>query len=265
MVEVTRAEQRVMVPCIPNINHSKILEVSRSDLVLKTIWLLQISWYLLQCIARATQHLSISLLELSTIGLVICAFMIQTLWWSKPLDVQSSTPIPINELSFDDEKAARIVRVEEEDDSWGGSRTINTSHRTVYEYKMRVNNDTTTSNKAVIALPIVGIIFGAVHLVAWQFYFHTARERFLWRIFAILVAGTPMVLTAVERLAYWLDVESVESLDWIGYVFWWLKAILILAYAASRIYLIAMSFVSLRHLPESTYPTVQWANYLPHF
>jgi hypothetical protein len=41
--------------------------------------------------------------------------------------------------------------------------------------------------------------------------------------------------------------------------------ILILMYAASRIYLIAMSFISLTRLPESAYQTVQWANYMPHF
>ena len=110
-----------------------------------------------------------SLLELSTVGLVICAMIVQVLWWSKPLDVQSSTPIPVKSLSLDDESEARIVhqiRVKEERQNWTGSRGSGEVYRTKYKYKMRVNNDTTTSNRAILALPIVGVIFGSVHLLA---------------------------------------------------------------------------------------------------
>jgi len=261
MVEVTRGEQRVTVPCIPDINDSKIQEISRSDIVLRVMWIIQVCWYLLQCIARATQNLSVSLLELSTVALIICAIIIQIIWWYKPLDVQSSTPISIDEVTLDDQETARTIRIEEED-NWRGSGGYGTTtyEYTTYKYKMRVNNDTTTSNRAVIALPIVGFIFGGVHMIAWQFYFHTERERHLWRVFAILVAGTPIALTAIERLGYCLDLEN----DTMVLSFWCLKNMLLLVYAASRIYLIVMSFVSLRHLPESAYQTVQWANYLPH-
>jgi len=252
MVEVTRGEQRAAVPCIPDLSNSKIQEISRSDTVLRVMWVIQVCWYLLQCIARATQHLSVSLLELSTVALIICAIIIQILWWHKPLDVQSSTSILIDKMRLDDYETSRTIRFKEEK-KWRGSggyggRTIQYEF-TRYKYKTRVNNDTTTSNRAVLALPIVGLIFGGMHMIAWKFYFHTELERHLWRVFTILVAGAPIALTAIERFGYCLDLED-DAANPMAPCFRCLKYVLLLVYAASRMYLIAMSFVSLRHLPE---------------
>jgi len=52
---VIRGEDWVNILRIPDhLNHSSVREVSRSNLILKIIWLIQISCYLLQYIARAT-------------------------------------------------------------------------------------------------------------------------------------------------------------------------------------------------------------------
>lgn len=194
-------------PCIPGINHSRLREVSRSDLVLKLLWFSQVSWYLIHCIARGTQHLSIPLLGLSTVGLIMCAIMLQFLWWSKPLDVQCPIPIPIT-ISEYDTLDFRDACFQEQLQSRRGSVRIPVSDFAV-KIKLRVNNDTTTSNRAVFALPTVVIIFGAVHLLAWNFYFPTASEQLLWRISALLVVGTRTALAGIERFGYWLGVGAV--------------------------------------------------------
>src|SRR5690242_21711382 len=43
---------------------------------------------IIQCIARLQQNLPVTLLEINTIGHVICAFALYILWWNKPLDIK---------------------------------------------------------------------------------------------------------------------------------------------------------------------------------
>ena len=45
----------------------------------------------IQCIARKSQHLLLSLLEVHTLIYIICAFAIYAFWLKKPLDVQDPT------------------------------------------------------------------------------------------------------------------------------------------------------------------------------
>ena len=44
-------------------------------------------WFCIGCINRFAQGLSISLLELSTLGHAFCTLFIYAMWWHKPLDV----------------------------------------------------------------------------------------------------------------------------------------------------------------------------------
>ncbi|KAH7169069.1 hypothetical protein DER46DRAFT_572986 [Fusarium sp. MPI-SDFR-AT-0072] len=56
---------------------------STTDSLAKAIVLLQAIWFLIQIIARIAQKLPISLLEVNTIGHVLCALVIYLLWWRK--------------------------------------------------------------------------------------------------------------------------------------------------------------------------------------
>jgi hypothetical protein len=53
--------------------------------------ILQTTWFFLQVVARAVQHLAVSTLELTVLGFVFCTYISTFLWWKKLLDV--GTPI----------------------------------------------------------------------------------------------------------------------------------------------------------------------------
>lgn len=53
--------------------------------------LLQATWFLVQAIARLSQGLPVSLLEVNTIGHVLYALVIYILWWDKPREVGEPT------------------------------------------------------------------------------------------------------------------------------------------------------------------------------
>ncbi|KAH7138512.1 hypothetical protein B0J11DRAFT_17099 [Dendryphion nanum] len=73
---------------LPQVQESHIRDKSKADGLGKTLVCLQAGWMILQTIARVHQDLTITLLEINTIGHVLCALLIYGLWWNKPLEVK---------------------------------------------------------------------------------------------------------------------------------------------------------------------------------
>lgn len=73
---------------LPHIKDSQVRDKSKADGLAKFLVVLQAGWMIIQCIARVAQDLPVTLLEINTIGHVICAFALYLLWWNKPLDIK---------------------------------------------------------------------------------------------------------------------------------------------------------------------------------
>lgn len=82
---------------LPHIQESQIRDKSKADGLAKAIVCLQAGWMILQVIARVNQHLPVSLLEINTIGHVLCALLLYLLWWNKPLEVKDPIVLPREE------------------------------------------------------------------------------------------------------------------------------------------------------------------------
>ena len=72
---------------LPELDKEAIEDKSKADLFAKIFVLLQATWFVIQVISRATDHLSISLLEVHTMIHVACACCMYMCWISKPYDV----------------------------------------------------------------------------------------------------------------------------------------------------------------------------------
>ena len=72
----------------PIATREEIQDKSKGDAVTKALVVLQTTWFLLQCAARASQHLALTELELATAAFALLNIIIYALWWDKPLDVQ---------------------------------------------------------------------------------------------------------------------------------------------------------------------------------
>ncbi|KAG6860070.1 hypothetical protein C0995_016211, partial [Termitomyces sp. Mi166 len=75
------------------ISKEEIMDRSKGDILAKCLVLIQVTWFILQVLARAIQHLAISELEIVTLAFALLNLMIYFCWWNKPLDV--SYPIQI--------------------------------------------------------------------------------------------------------------------------------------------------------------------------
>ena len=78
---------------IPYLTSEDIEDRSKGDALSKIIAILQTSWFIVQCIARAQQRLALTELELITLGLASLNAVTFAIWWHKPLGVQEPVRI----------------------------------------------------------------------------------------------------------------------------------------------------------------------------
>jgi hypothetical protein len=85
---------------IPEISESFIEDKSKASSFAKVFACTQGIWLIIQSIARLCYRLPITLLEINTIGHVLCALAIYVFWLRKPLDIEE--PSVINDHNFPD-------------------------------------------------------------------------------------------------------------------------------------------------------------------
>jgi hypothetical protein len=146
----------------------------------------------------------------------------------------------------------------------------------------------------LIALPIV---YGSVHLIAWNFTFPTYTEKMMWRVACILIAGgIPFTLIMIitlflgyiiaellfEKYPWWerfterftertkkiilIDIFGPSRISVIaGLISLFSGFISLFAlYFGARLFIIIESFISIRRLPLGVFLTVNWSTYIPH-
>lgn len=120
-------------------------------------------------------------------------------------------------------------------------------------------------------------LYGAAHMVAWNYGFPTPLERVLWRTACVDTVLGWISLLALFAIVIYLREHSLGSLlrafgeqepGWLPFVF----RLLVLAgllnvplFFASRMYITVETFLSLRHVAAGVYQTVSWTSYIPHF
>lgn len=76
------------------ITEEELEDKAKGDFLSKGIVILQVSWFIIQCIARFIQGLAITELEVATLALASMNGFIYFFWWKKPLGV--NVPVKIN-------------------------------------------------------------------------------------------------------------------------------------------------------------------------
>ncbi|KAJ7692232.1 hypothetical protein B0H17DRAFT_856761, partial [Mycena rosella] len=72
---------------IKAVNAENIMDKSKGDSFSKGIAVLQTLWFIIQCIARRSQWLPITQLEMAALAFAVVNVQTWLLWWNKPLDV----------------------------------------------------------------------------------------------------------------------------------------------------------------------------------
>jgi hypothetical protein len=234
-----------------DVRSERIKEYSKQNRLAKTIALAQALWFVIQTIARAHQHLPTSPFEITTIAYVSCAVISWVLWYRKPQDIGFPTEVPecdsrmVRQLTC---RRHRNPRSHNKVKFRGWENQLPNLRSREYQPRDRVLIGVTWSATA--------LIFGGLHLLAWDYEFPTIGETIMWRWSCIAI----MVLPSLFYV--WLVIWTVElGSDSIGIV----GNFIIFFYLVARLYNIFEVFYSLRSTPADLYVTVQWPNWLPHF
>lgn len=105
---------------------------------------------------------------------------------------------------------------------------------------------------------ILPILFGAIHIAAWNNTLPSQLELWMWRSSSVLCSGIFLVFATIcfmIRHFFWKRAEYLNDLL-INFAF--------IIYIIVRIYIIFEVFFSMRTLPYSAYDTVNWSAYVPH-
>ena len=95
----------------PSTSEAEIDDRSKGDALSKGIALLQITWFIIQLIARRAQGLTITELELTTAALAGLNSVMYVFWWNKPKDVRC--PVVIRTKAVENMLAERPVESHE--------------------------------------------------------------------------------------------------------------------------------------------------------
>jgi len=282
----------------PIVSREEIQDRSKGDAVTKALVVLQTAWFLLQCVARASQHLALTELELATAAFAVLSIIMYVLWWDKPLDVQC--PISVRRRRSREEL---LDRNREDDNAAGRARDSRWDSRGCIFHAVRgalipficmlgaldeevgegggflvvgesLYNKARSRPFLLVWGTIVTMIFGGIHCIGMSFDFPSHAEQNLWRISSIAITGIPYLwgsgLIFIRGLVdprFRASIVTGPQINENSVIFRCLLFVHTLCtflYIASRFLLLVLSFTTLRSLPSSAFQTVEWTMFLPH-
>lgn len=159
--------------------------------------------------------------------------------------------------------------------------------------KARIENlvSLTTSRPYEVwfGLAVAGVLYGGLHMLAWNAPLSSRLEQILWRVAASSVTFTPLILTPVallcdkkalgqggSDLVKLIRGKYVQRVN--GSALFWVRIIAVtivipiiaaapilwISYVLGRVYLVVECFKNVVDLPEGVYKNVAWSAYLPH-
>ena len=267
----------------PSITKKEIWDKSKADMFAKTVAGFQAAWLVTQVIARAIQHLSVTLLELSTVALIPCTGAALLFWFNKPLNVDTPTDL---KLKFS--IAEILVRAGDaagtpyqdtpldfiEANLYTSSQMPFSRYWGVQERPLpRIPNDRDSrlhNLRTILIVAVPTASFSLLHLIGWNFDFPTRDEQMLWRWTCIsmgIILGIGCFAEAASIVLNGYTTSSLTNLG--GYKLRWPNNLLFFIpgflYMSARLIVIVEIVISLRLLSPGCFEVVQWSQLLPHF
>ncbi len=281
------------------ISSETIEDKSKGDALSKAFSILQISWFILQCIARYIQHLPITLLEMTALAFAGLSIIMYFLWWYKPLNVKYHISLDGSALTPETHDlkeyasyvnplwhwvyALDLIPPTFEESVDGYFKDIGYDAFRLYSGAFRFYSGTTREVPVrLVTTLVVGVLFGAIHCAAWSFYFPSYAEMVMWQLSStavliglflgshtglIMLIGNLVDREWSSRLDRIFNGPQEDRRPWalnFARISWFMTSASSVVYTAGRITLIILALLQLRSLPPFTFCTVQWTTYIPH-
>ncbi|KAG1838369.1 hypothetical protein DFJ58DRAFT_126282 [Suillus subalutaceus] len=206
---------------VPVIIEADIEDRSKGDALSKGIAVLQLAWFVLQLVARYTQNLPITLLEIDTLAVAALTCITYGFWWKKPKDVGRPHAIywkatasrprrlaydKVNPMFSRENCSHYFISCVYPIFTLMGAATFN-SPRAVHSHRVPsvggYDEDGAGRHRTII-LAIgccSGAVFGAIHCLGWNDVFQGRTEQLLWRVASLEIVLTPV---GIMMLSYFI-------------------------------------------------------------
>jgi len=242
--ELAEKDPKSLLP----LQRAVLQDPSKASGLAKFITCAQALWFCSQCIARLSQDLAISLLELNTFAHCISAFFIYVFWWHKPYDVATHVYIESAELAKQPDPVGYLHVL-----SFVQDRSPNMST------EMFSSDDWAWAGVfRPLIMFLAFLVYGAIHSLAWGYNFPTNAEGIVWRCASVATASSGLIILLIivrERTSY-----SGTSRKLLHGMMYFLCFVAI----AARSFLVVESFRALPNSPASIYEVPRWTAYIPH-
>lgn len=250
--QMAESRELGIINSLPSITSEEIDDKSKSDFVVKSLAVGQISWLVIEVITRTVLHKPSSQLEIMTIAIAACSIITYLMQLFRPRDV--STPTTIHAQRGPTLAELKKIALVGPAYAWRG--------RPYYA----MPNNAANKNLAAPGTIIGGVVVGAIHVAAWNFEFPTEIERDLWRAASLVTAVFPIAVPLLGALVDFFlfpspSAKPYEPLDSV-----WSRtglAVSVIVYVVSRLFLIVESLRCLYFLSPAVY-TSTLASEVPH-
>lgn len=267
----------------PDISEASVWARSQRDSLSKFLAIAQTFSFCLTLVLRRHEKLSISLLELSTLGYALCAIIAYAFSWKKPDIVME--PILIRETGGSTSATLAAIRQEivtshVKNEVCGLTKAKLTGYQELYNIMKEMGEMATKQSTAIFTkrdtnalidwrfhLPymiVLPLTFGFVHLLAWRIQFFTHTEVILWRTSIIINMVLGVILTFdLAEIGRFLFTGNTKSLRFVLVSSWFI--ILLSLFTLARLCMIVMILRQLGFLPTDAFQVASWSSYLPQF
>ena len=277
------------------------LDPAGSSVPTKALLIIQVGWFCTNCASRLYQHLSLSLLEVSTAAHAFCTLVTYLVWWSKPTNVAAPTILRGNEaeevyalLKCSDSEYDHALEMACIERTRGSGRLqetppparivqaayalrrLQTPQRPPHGPRFRNTDNSMLDPRNISSLSPRGaflvqiatvtspIIYGSIHFLAWSGNFPTPLERLLWRVSSIVVTGSGLVAVSLLTLLMMLNALLGYRARFYVVTNTMSVAVIYAIYLLASGFLLAESFRQLFFLDSTAYEVPSWTNYWPH-
>jgi hypothetical protein len=270
-----------IIDIIADIPESEITGRSAGDGLSKLIAMLQVLWFIAQCIERLRLHLSITELEVMTAAFATLNVMVYIFWWYKPLGVDQQILLYSRDITFKEapsptfsNSSSEGLKCDLEPEEVRETEVAESASMVQYmveslfgTYDLQDASLLKRSDGRVgmlwsgllydvqgtsllSCILIIGCIFGAIHIAAWNLQFVTVGERWVRRVSAVAITsapGLPLFAGVFGGLTMVTWALSVTAF-----------------YIISRFTLLILPLLQLRSLPSDAFISVSWSTLIPH-
>ncbi|KAG1880168.1 hypothetical protein F4604DRAFT_1750824 [Suillus subluteus] len=255
---------------IPVITKADIEDRSKGDVLSKCVAILQLVWFVVQLIARYSQNLPVTLLEIDTLGVTALSCISYGLWLKKPKDIKHPYIVHWNSEATAPPPADSLTNKHYYSRQW---KTRKPPHM-VFGGDRKPIDSGSTMMISLITGCISGMGFGAIHCLGWNFLFTGHIQQILWDVASIgMICSPPLVLLFFStEIPGMMDILPSEYRRWTSHrvpyflqvTLFYTGVIFFQIYFVARVTIFVLMFLSLRSLPPGAYDTVAWTNFIPH-